>query len=330
MRSLLATTALLAVTTALNAQPLPDEAALAGQLSRALPGYWQVNDLTIVASTQAGDAMRPRAYIRFEAGAAPVADLHLQAGREGPFAVLTRTVEAGASRRLYGVFDLSYAAGNWTGDPLIENPVDGLGQPRDMFTLPTLVLGDPDGEAALQALRTNTLAEAAAALERELAALRSAQAAELANLEIAHAEALAAQRSRNAAALSEADEAFKAERATLERAHREELARLTAEAAPRLAEAEAALQRALAEADSRAAEAMRARQAAQEAELAALDAQHAERRNALVARQEAELAELAGAEAQRARELAAARQALAAALREVQERVDTANPNVAA
>jgi hypothetical protein len=341
---LLVSTGFIALATSLGAQELPDEPSLVDKLARSLPAWWTPSNLVVVATTQLGDAARPRALVRFEADASPSAPLYEETGSEGPFALVVQTRPADESRRLYGVFDLSYSAGAWTGDTTIENPVAGLGRPLDLFGRPTLDIAAADAEATLAALRSTAMAEASAALEREMAALRAQHAAALTELEIAHSSRLGGLRAAQASELSDLSERHAAALTEAERAHRTALADIVAEIAPQQAEAEAERERLLGEAATASAQALReAREAAerelnrlQEAhaearaaliafqaeELFGLETSHAEARSAVLARQAAELAELQASDAERARQLTEARQQTAEALRAAQDEGD--------
>lgn len=292
---LLATTAI--------AQELPQAPALTNLLSGTTPPFWAVTDLEVVATSRGGDAARPTATIRFEADAAPEAPLFAEASREGPFILVTPTESQGNVRRLYGYFDLTYAAGQWNGPVVIENPVDAFGQPRDMFAAPTLVLGTEDAETRLAALRDNDVAGEIARHEtalsdltnehqRALTALQAEHSRALTALQAEHAQALGQTKSRQAAEISEAEteasNALTTARANAEKSmsdlrlqYETQMSKLTSEQEPLIAAAEAERAKVLAD-----------EQAKADAALDALRAEHAARRGEVIETQRQELAEL--------------------------------------
>ncbi len=96
----------LMATTAM-AQDLPGSETLENIVSEALPSFWTVSELEVIATSRGGDAARPQAQIRFEANANPSANLFAETAREGPFVIVVPTEAQTAVRRLYGYFELS-------------------------------------------------------------------------------------------------------------------------------------------------------------------------------------------------------------------------------
>ena len=184
-RLLLATT-LLTTATIAAAQDLPTPETLDRLVTEALPSYWATENFETIATSRNGDAASPSAVVRFEVDAMPDSNLFAEAGREGPFVIVVPTEPAETRRRLYGVHNLTYRAGQWSGDVTIENPVDGLGQPKDLFGGPVLVLGDEETEAKLEALRNTAVAGAGARQEAELVRLSAAHEQAMAELEATH------------------------------------------------------------------------------------------------------------------------------------------------
>lgn len=275
-----------------SAQELPPLSELQGNVSAALPGYWQVSEMRIVATSDLGDAAQPRRVVRFEADAVPKAPLFAQSSVEGPYILVVPTTDVKDTRTLYGTLDLTYRAGKWTGPAEIENPVAGLGQPLSLFSGPTLELGSEAAEARLAALRDQSVDAFAAALERELAEKKAAHAKTLAEQSAADAKALDDMRRTREKMLAEAQEKANAALAAQEARYREELARLTSDNAPLIAEAKAERERLLADERAATTAALRTLQDEAAAELDRLRGEHATARGTLIAQQTQELAEI--------------------------------------
>ena len=286
--SLLATTAI--------GQDLPDESSLRQMLIDQLPPYWKLDTYKIIATTRAGDAVSPRALIRFEAEAAPSAPLFVLTAEEGPFAVVLPAAPdpttEGAGRTLYGVSDLAYRAGEWAGGTLIENPVEGLGMPASFFDRPVVVLGSQEGEKALSLMRGRSVEAQLAQQESELAALREAHGTERATLQAVQDRAISLSKVEHEAAMAkkrrEAEDAL----ASIEESFSQKLAVLTEDSAPALEAAMQARALQLAEFEEETLRVLDVARAEADARLEELRADHARRRGSLIETQEAELAGL--------------------------------------
>jgi len=90
--------------------------------------------------------------------------------------------------------DITYNAGQWTGPVNVENPVNGLGQPQDSFTVPTLVLGSDRQQEVADALRSTAATEIRIALERDRQQLVEQNASELEAMKASHFADLSALR----------------------------------------------------------------------------------------------------------------------------------------
>ncbi len=177
-------TAALLSCTAISAfgQELPDPKQLRELAIQELPSFWKPKAFELVARAKGGDPIKPTALIRYELDVAPDVDLFTATGRTiGPFSVTLRTYAAGAKRRLYGTMELFYRAGNWSGTSKVENPVVGLGQPLDMFIMPTLVQGSKEENELLVTLRDDKVSQ----MKAEILSLEARHAQEIANAEAA-------------------------------------------------------------------------------------------------------------------------------------------------
>lgn len=88
------------------------------------------------------DPIKPEISLRFEATAINQAELFLSYDKTvGPFEVIVTALSLKTRRQIFGTIQLSYASGAWVGEPVIENPVNGLGRPLDDFLTATLILG---------------------------------------------------------------------------------------------------------------------------------------------------------------------------------------------
>lgn len=301
--------ALLLSTTALSAQELPPPEDLQARVSTSLPGFWEPTAFRLIASVQEGDPINPVALIRFELDVSPKADLFAATGeRVGPFDVVVKTFPDADTRTLYGTVRLSYRAGQWSGEPVIENPVRDLGQPQDLFTSPVLELGSERQKEILATIRSDAIAEARAAMDSELARLRREHQAALEELtarqasEVAAAEdALAARIAENAAERARVEEENAAALARLETQYTAKIAALRDEKQPLIEEAEAQLAQAKAELEASLKKEAQDLLTAHEAELIRLKAEHGAAKGALLAQQAQELATIeTGFEAKKA------------------------------
>lgn len=240
-------------------QDLPDDAELVDRVTAEIPAWWQITEFREIASSDVGDVSQPRSLVRFEADAGPTVPLFTEVDRMPPFVMLMPTQAADDGRTLYGVMDLRYRAGNWTSSIEIENPVDEMGVPRDMFSTPTLIVGSPKAEAAITDLQMAQEAQAVARFESNLASLRAEHRATTEQLEATQDAEIETMRRDHAATMDR-----------LERDLQQELTDLTAGLEPRIAQARAAHNEALAEL---------ARE--QEEELESIRADYASQRSAL-------------------------------------------------
>ena len=158
----------------LTAQQLPEDEELQNRLSASLPSYWDIDEFRVIASAMQGDPITPKALLRFEADVSPDGSLYAGIGeRIGPFLSVVSTYADGQRRTLYGTMQLDYKAGEWSGEPSLENSVADLGQPLDLFNTPTLILGSDKQADILTAMRSENVGKTLAALEAELAGLKA-------------------------------------------------------------------------------------------------------------------------------------------------------------
>ncbi len=264
--------------------PTPDE--LVSFISA--PPYWEIQDFRVVASKAVGDPISPREQVRFEADVSPINDLFLPATPEGlgPFVTVIMSVPDADVRTLYGTMDLTFQAGEWTGSVNIENSLAGLGEPQDMFTAPTLVLGSDQQQQVAELLSSSATIELSASLaatrqafelqaQQELDTLNRDHLRELSELETAHEIDIANWQAKQSSLASEQDTKLAEVAADLmtqtqdlTEAHKEDVAALTLEHAER----------------------MRALLIAQENELTEKTTTHAQKIGELAAKQEQEIA----------------------------------------
>jgi hypothetical protein len=286
-----------------SAQDLPGAGKLLEIAGGEMPPYWAVSNLEIIATSKGEDAAAPRAVIRFEADASPSDPLFVETGQEGPFTIVVPTEGQEATRRLYGVFDLGYRAGNWSGDVEIENPVTNFGQPRDLFDRPTLIQGSEQAATRLSKIRENDIAAAVAAHEAEVtrlqgehekavAMIRASQSQTLQDLDGALTSKVNAKRRENAEALDEARAEGEREVSELRQKYQTQIADLTSDNEPVIAEAKAEREEALAAERENTRAALQTLREEQAAEIETLKSEHAARRGELIETQRQQLAEL--------------------------------------
>ena len=314
VRLILSSAAIL-MSSAAFSQELPGNDQLLSLISNNMPPYWTTSELEVVATTRGGNAARPEAIVRFEANAAPKQDLFRLTESAGPFALVVKTGEAGATRRLYGYQELAYAAGNWTGTVTIENPVAEFGQPLDLFTRPTLEVGTEDAAQRLAALNDAATTNAVAANQSALVKLGAEHQKAVSELQAANAKALSESSSAHEIALAEAEAKGRQRLEEARRGYDAEFAKITVDREPMIAEARAALEVLLADEQEKADAKLAAERKDAAAELERLRAEHAARRGELIEKQRQEMAELETA-------LATERQSL-------QRQVETADETIA-
>ncbi len=270
-------------------QELPGNAALVQHLSKQLPGYWKVDGLEIVAEEKSGDVRTPVSIIRYEATAHTTLPLFLETGqRVDPFALVAPSLEADTRRRLFGIMELSYSAGVWSGSVEIENPVGGLGMPVDMFSTPVIVAGSDRHNQIAEMLRSAHMSELTNQLENHIQELMVSHKArlsevvaehrhELERMEAEQTERLEALRSGSAPELERLKGEIEVARQELEKGFQEELAEQTTLHEGRVADLRARQETNVSEFETR---------------LADLERDHSERLAEIRARQAGEIKEL--------------------------------------
>ncbi len=234
-----------------SAQELPGIEALSNRLAQELPGYWQVDDLTVIAQASEGDIRSPTAVIRYEARVQNLAPLFKVSDQTmAPFVVVVPTVDQNSNRTLYGIMELGYSAGVWSGSVKIENPVTGLGQPADLFENPVVVLGSERQKQLATILASSQMEALANELqdkvisltlqqERESALLEAQYRQRRAEIEQRQAQEIEELRSGNPAELQQLRAQAEARRQELQKGYQEELSNLMAANARNIAETRA-------------------------------------------------------------------------------------------
>lgn len=236
------------------AQEAPGPDRLKAMLTAILPPYWMVGEFSTVAAKASDDPLKPTYALRFEADTAIRGELFLATDDTlGPFDLVIRAVPGGTRRTLYGTMDLAFSMGEWSGPVVIENPVDALGQPIDLFARPTLLIGSPEHQAAVTNLGNQQLLEAMRAFADEAEAQVAAEKAILAGrLEALRTEAaerqaalraeletnLGAMRSSNQAELDTIQKNYAIALSALWRVNAQKRAELAAEQEGQVAELE--------------------------------------------------------------------------------------------
>jgi hypothetical protein len=262
-----------------GAQDSPNAKKLSNLVASDLLPYWEVSNFKIVATSDIGDAVSPRRAFRFEAEASPSADLYVRNAQEGPFDLVVPTVGADVSRMVYGVLDLSFKAGVWSGKTTVENPVSGLGQPLDLFVRPTLVLGEKETEKKLADLRSTAVAGAVSATEQEIARLGRNHETDLSKL-----------KREQSAAVAKAEAEAKTRLEKISATYRTKLATLAQENTPLVTEAQAEREKLLAVEKEATATGLAALRHEAAKEMEALRAEQAKKRGDLIEQQRQELA----------------------------------------
>ena len=270
------------------AQEPPGEAPLGAALASELPAWWSIRRVEVRASINDGDAVEPRWRQHFLADAVSAEALYISGGETvGPFEVLIPTRTTGETHRLYGVARSRLKLGEWITEVVLENSVDGLGEPRSLFARPVVVAGSEEAEWAAASLLVarelaGTAAESVARTAVDADALHRLAEEAAAALETANRERVNALRAR-----------YEEERTALAAAGERERVRVEQEHRSRLE----ALQASLAEMTSE----LEAMPTATETESAALVARNRERLDTLRAQYEEERAAVeAGGERERA------------------------------
>jgi len=193
----LKSTALILASTAISlhvseaySQENPTEPLLQEMIMAEVPSWWQIESLTIVATSDLGDAILPKRAIRFEAEASPTDTLYVELERLGPFSLVVPALESDDKRTLYGVATVEYNAGQWFGEVMIENPVEGLGGPDSSFDIPTLVAGSARAIETLATINNKYTEEMNSRFIAEQESLRAAHGKEVAAIINAHKERL--------------------------------------------------------------------------------------------------------------------------------------------
>lgn len=142
MRTLIAVLSMATLPACLSAQESPAELVSSDLVAQTVYPSWSVTDFEAIADMRSEDPLKPTYDVRFEASIQAKQDLFVSTKTNlGPFEVLSRSVQSGAVRKLYGTISYEYYGGDWLGHPKIENSPDFLGQPIDLFDNPSVALG---------------------------------------------------------------------------------------------------------------------------------------------------------------------------------------------
>ncbi len=216
------------------AQNAPGDAEITLALRADLPAYWSVESVDIRASVNDGDEVTPRYRQRFVANVVPNEDLYaLAPGGQamGPFKLLVTTRTTTEAYKLYGIASSGLALGDWVTEVALENPVETLGRPASLFSVPVVVAGSKDVErvaAHLMATQelTKTVVEALARANASTEALSQLAAQEREALETANQQRLGALRAQYDQETATIKAAAERERAALEEMNRKLLEKL--------------------------------------------------------------------------------------------------------
>ena len=267
----------LIVTPSLAQEP-PANEVLKAQVADVLPPSWQVISYEKIASKSNEDPVSPQLDVRFEAVAETTETLYLPYDKTvGPFDVLIEALPEASQRTLYGTVSLSYRAGKWSGEPVIENSVVSLGAPLDSYEQASLILGSERYASTVADIQND-----------RLVALESDLAAKMADLRTEHENSVAELKERNAAALRAENEENIAKLMKLEQQLRSERQRLSDKGSQEVASLEAEIQQQKAALRDE----IEALQAQQRQEINSMKAEHAQQKGALEAQIEEELAAL--------------------------------------
>jgi len=220
---------------AVSADQQPSNEALGAAIGHHLSPYWSVENVQVTSKTNRGDEVEPIIAQRFEASISPSEDLYAPRDASGdslaPFTGLVPTISGSDERTLYGVSEATLKAGQWDIAVSLENSPEQWGQPRSMFTSPTVVIGSAEQSEYMERLQEFDRA----ALEKELAAqresLRMAHQNKKRELEEKHAEQLERLNSQHEqrvrelnATIQKKEQSLEVRLAEIEEAHKLELA----------------------------------------------------------------------------------------------------------
>lgn len=195
------------------AQEPPADEALRAQVAKVLPPGWQVISYQTISSKSNEDPVSPQLDVRFEAVAETQEILYLPYDKTvGPFDVLIEALPEGSQRTLYGTVSLTYRAGKWSGEPVIENSVVSLGAPLDSYEQASLILGSERYESTAANIQNDRLAALKADLQAKMAALRTAHENRLSELKEKNAAMLREERKQNVAKLAKLEQQLHSER----------------------------------------------------------------------------------------------------------------------
>jgi hypothetical protein len=214
-------------------QPEIVKTSIAGEL----PGYWEVEAVTVSDPVTSGDAIDPLVRWRFEAKISPTEDLYDRVDRDTGATIIAPTVQDAYSTTAYGVASATFRAGKWSIELNFENvPFEERGQPEGFFSGRVIVQGSEDEWALLKERTDLMLAE-----ERERLVLELSRQKERLNAEaeaaIAELEAKRDEARRSLEVVkSEALEVAEAELARIREQQASDIAKLESELASQLEE----------------------------------------------------------------------------------------------
>lgn len=164
----MATMAICFAPMALLAQTAPSRPDLLGMIAKQLPPYWHVDKLVILSSSKSQGDGSERLIYKFDLTASPEGPLYAGLRQEGPFEVVTQTLDKTDVRHLTGVADMTSSGESWNAGINIDQDMSKFGQPIDRFGMPTLIAGASDTKSKVQEINSQVVAKAEADLKAQL------------------------------------------------------------------------------------------------------------------------------------------------------------------
>ena len=163
---------------------LPGPGEIERAILESLPAYWGIAGSSVTDPVDYGNPVEPEWRWRYEAVIAPKEPLFFEGGRVEEVILLQPSLDVESRETVYGVARATFHAGKWSMDVAHDNrPFEVRGRPASYFAGRVVILGSPEEQAELEAVRERNVKTLEARHEARMAAVRVEQRTALAEAE---------------------------------------------------------------------------------------------------------------------------------------------------
>jgi hypothetical protein len=133
------------ISAAAHAQEGPELEEMQERFMIELPTAWTLQAFDIEAAANYGTAVEPVIRSRFSAVVELGEGTFMMVRQDGPFTFVRSVAQAGETRTLHGIAQSVRRAGAWHTEFMLEaNPMEGIGEPRDLIPGRMIILGSEE------------------------------------------------------------------------------------------------------------------------------------------------------------------------------------------